>query len=76
MNIRYIRSHKAYYAIIIFFILMTLVHIVKPKLIYDETGAFRHFGVGYRNKTIIPIWMVSIVLAILSYLFVLVYSTL
>lgn len=74
MNIRFVRQHKAYSAIIIFLILMALVHIVKPKLIYDETGAFRNFGVGYRNKTIVPIWLVSIILAIMSYLFVLMYS--
>lgn len=74
MNIHYVRTHKAYCAIITFLISMALIHIVKPKLVYDNSGAFRHFGVGYRNKTILPIWMVSIILAIMSYLFVLIYS--
>ncbi len=74
MNIRFVRTHKAYCAIIVFLISMALVHTVKPKLVYDDAGGFRHFGVGYRNKTIIPIWLVSIILAILSYLFIIVYS--
>lgn len=74
MDIRFVRQHKAYCAVIIFLILMTLVHIVKPKLVYDELGSFRTFGVGYRHKTIVPIWIVSIIIAIMSYLFILIYS--
>jgi hypothetical protein len=31
-------------------------------------GSFREFGVGYKNKTVIPIWVVSIIIAILCYL--------
>jgi hypothetical protein len=35
---------------------------------YDEkNGSFRQFGVGYKNTTILPLWLVSIMLAILSY---------
>ena len=74
MNIHYVRTHRAFCAIIIFLICMSLILIVKPKLVYDNSGAFRHFGVGYRNKTIFPIWIVTIILAIMSYLFVLMYS--
>jgi hypothetical protein len=58
-------------AIILFIILFTVVHLVKPKIIYDKYGGFRNFGVGYRNKTVFPIWVISIILAILSYTFVL-----
>jgi hypothetical protein len=39
--------------------------------VYNEEGGFRPFGVGYRNKTVIPIWLVAIVLAIFSYVVVL-----
>jgi len=41
-----------------------------PHLLFEEDGSIRQFGVGFRKKTILPIWMVSIVLAILCYLFV------
>ena len=37
--------------------------------IYNEKGGFRQFGLGYKQKTVIPIWVVSIVLAIACYLF-------
>jgi hypothetical protein len=41
---------------------------MQPGFLYDSDGSFRVFGVGYRHKTVIPIWVVSIVLAILCYL--------
>ncbi len=46
---------------------------MKPRLLYDTDGSFRQFGVGYRHKTVIPIWLVSIILAIFSYIAVLYY---
>lgn len=60
-------------AIILFIILFCIVHVTKPAFIYKTDGSLREFGVGYRNKTILPIWLLSIILGILSYLFVLYY---
>jgi hypothetical protein len=60
--------YKLHFAIVLFLIFFTTIHMIKPKLLYDDNGGFREFGVGYRNKTVIPIWIVSIVLAILCYL--------
>lgn len=57
-------------AIIAFIILFSVIHYLKPALIYNEHGGFRHFGLGYKQKTVIPIWVVSIVLAIMCYLLV------
>jgi hypothetical protein len=48
---------------------------MQPAFLYDRNGALREFGLGKKNKTIIPIWLVSLVLAIFSYLFVLYYLT-
>jgi len=64
----FIRYHKLNVTIFLFLVLFTLVHLLKPGLVYEKDGSFRDFGVGYRHKTVIPIWVVSIVLAILSYL--------
>jgi len=69
----FIRHYKLNIAILLFLILFSIVHFSKPKLFYNADGSFREFGVGYRNKTVIPIWVVAIVLAILSYLSVLYY---
>jgi hypothetical protein len=38
---------------------------------YTKEGGFRPFGVGYKHKTVVPIWIVAIILAIFSYLAVL-----
>ena len=35
----------------------------------------REFGIGYKNKTILPIWLLSLVLGICSYLVVMYYVT-
>jgi hypothetical protein len=64
----FVRYHKLNVIIFLFLILFTLVHLLKPGFIYDKDGSFREFGVGYRHKTVIPIWVVSIILAILSYI--------
>ena len=69
----YIRRHKLAVAIFIFVILFLAIHSAKPSMLYTPDGGFRQFGVGYKQKTIIPIWLVAIVLAIFSYLGVLYY---
>lgn len=68
-----VRQYKTNFAILLFLISFTLFHYLKPGFAYGKDGEFRQFGLGYRNKTVIPIWGVSIVFAILSYLAVLLY---
>ena len=46
---------------------------IKPACFYNRDGSIREFGVGYRNKTILPIWLLSLVLGILCYLVVMYY---
>lgn len=66
-----LRIYKVQFAILIFLILFTLYHYVKPGISYDLNGAFRPFGIGFKHKTVVPIWVVAIIVAILSYTFVL-----
>ena len=69
----FVYKNKVNSAIILFLVLISIIHNMQPGLIYDDKGVFREFGVGFRHKTIIPIWLVSIILGFLSYLFVLSY---
>jgi len=69
----FVRYHKLSISIIIFLILFSIIHMMKPTMLYNDDGSFRQFGVGYRHKTVIPIWGVSMVIAIFSYLFVMYY---
>lgn len=61
--------NRLVYSILLFLALFSIVHFLKPGLIYNEQGGFRQFGIGYKHKTVIPIWTFSIVLAIACYLF-------
>jgi hypothetical protein len=75
LNRKFVRANKVNVAIVLFLICFITIHTLKPTLIYDEDGGFRPFGVGYRHKTIVPIWIVAIILGIFSYLTVLYYIT-
>ena len=72
---RFVRFHKLSVALVIFLVLMGILHTVKPALVYDRQGRFREFGLGYRNCTVFPIWLMSVLLAIFSYAAVLWYVT-
>ena len=54
-------------AIVLFLALFSLFHWIKPGFAYNDLGGFRPFGLGYKNKTIFPVWVVVIILAIFSY---------
>ena len=69
----FVRQNKTYIAIFIFVLLFTVFHLIKPSFAYGRDGEFRQFGVGYKNKTVIPVWLISIIIATLSYLAVLFY---
>ena len=74
MSIRsFIRKHIISFAIIIFISIYLVIHKLKPAFIYNKDGTLRQFGMGYRHKTILPMWLIVIILSILSYLVVLYY---
>jgi hypothetical protein len=57
-------------AVFIFLVFFGIINAFRPSIIYNKDLSFRRFGIGYKNKTVIPIWMLSIVLAILVYVLV------
>ena len=69
--IYFVRSNRLIIAISLFIIFFSLLHTIKPACIYNEDGGFRPFGLGYRHKTVLPIWIAAIIIAIFSYLVVL-----
>jgi uncharacterized membrane protein YozB (DUF420 family) len=69
------RNNKVLVSIIIFLVIFTIIQMIKPSFLYNNDGSIRDFGVGYKNKTILPLWLFSIILGILTYLFVLYYLT-
>lgn len=70
---QFVRDNVTLVSIIVFLILYSLIQMNRPAIFYNIDGSIRDFGVGYKNKTILPIWLLSIILGILSYLAVLYY---
>ena len=65
-----IRNNLAGSAIVLYIIVFMLVQYATPSFLYNEDVSLREFGIGYSSKTVLPIWIVAIVLGILSYLLV------
>ena len=75
MNRNWIKNNITTSSIIVFFVLYLVIIMCKSSLIYNKDGSLRDFGVGQSRKTITPIWLVSILIAIVSYMAVLFYLT-
>ena len=73
MNRTYIRENITLISIILFVFMFGLIVMLKPAFLYNKDGSIREFGVGYKNKTILPIWLLSLILGIFSYLIVMFY---
>jgi hypothetical protein len=69
------RNNTTLVSIVIFLVIFGFVQVMKPSFLYNNDGSLREFGVGYKNKTILPLWLFSIVLGILTYVLVLYYLT-
>jgi hypothetical protein len=69
----YIRENITLVAVILFVIIFGTIQIMKPACFYNRDGSIREFGIGYRNKTILPIWLLSLLLGIVCYLAILYY---
>lgn len=69
----FIRDNITLVSVVLFIIIFGSIQMMKPACFYNRDGSIREFGVGYRNKTILPIWLLSLVLGILCYLAVMYY---
>lgn len=62
-------------AIAVFCIIYAALFYMKPAFLYTPDGELKSFGVGYSRRTILPMWLVAILLGICSYLWVHYYTT-
>ena len=69
----FIQKNNISSAIITFIIIFVVFITVKPHFLFNKKGDLRNFGLGKTNSTILPIWLLVIILAILSYLLILCY---
>ena len=65
-------SNRLFMILMVYFIAYGLILWFKPGIVFDPSKkGLRSFGVGYKNTTILPLWVISILLAIFSYFIVL-----
>ena len=71
----FISNHVTVVSIVLFIIIFYLIKIMKPAFLFKSDGSMREFGIGYKNKTILPLWLLAIIVSMLCYLGVLYYVT-
>ena len=71
MNKIFIRQNIHYLSIILYFIIFSILVTSKPAIICNEDGSIKQFGIGYQNKSVIPMWLTVILVSIFSYLIIL-----
>lgn len=59
---------QAYASISLFVSMFLLISYIKPSFLFLPDGSIREFGIGRQKTTVIPIWLIVLVLAFLSYL--------
>ena len=69
----FIRNNVPLISIILFLFFFILLIVSKPPLVFNKNGLPRDFGLGNTNKTIVPLWLSVIILAILSYFAIIYY---
>jgi hypothetical protein len=72
---RWMRHNKISIAILVYIILFGFINILTPAFMYNSDGSLKEFGIGYRKKTIIPVWLISILVAIVAYFSVVYYTS-
>jgi hypothetical protein len=68
MNRLFLKKYVLVISIMLFLITFYILHRIKPSFLYKKNGDLRAFGIGYKEKTIIPLWLIAIILPILCYI--------
>jgi quinol-cytochrome oxidoreductase complex cytochrome b subunit len=68
-----VKKNILLFTVILFLSLFSFFVYFKPNTVFDKDGSPLNFGLGYTKKTILPIWLIVIIISIISYLFILFY---
>ena len=67
----FIKKHCVSFSIVLFVFLFFFIQTLQPTFLYKYDGSLRDFGIGTKNKTILPIWLFAFILAVFCYIIVL-----
>ena len=65
-----IKQFKVNIAIIVFMGVFYLAYKSKSSLFFNNDGSLKQFGVGYKHKTVVPLWLFAILSGIVVYIVV------
>lgn len=70
-----VQNNIPLYSILLFIIFYGGILSVKPSFLYNKNGSLRDFGIGFSKKTILPVWLFSILLSIVAYFLIFYYAS-
>ena len=70
LNRNFVRKNIVGFSIIVFVLAYVVIITYQPSFLYNEDGSLRTFGIGYKHKTVVPMWFVVIAMAIFSYMII------
>lgn len=76
LNRAFLRNNISTISILLFFAIYSIIIYLRPGFLYNNDGSLRQFGLNNNKKTIIPIWLLVILIAIISYFIMLYYLAL
>ena len=67
----FIKNNICFFSIICFLIIYISIVKIKPLFLFNKDGSLKQFGLGYKNRSVLPLWLIAIVGGIFSYLIIL-----
>ena len=65
------RTHTLLASISLFLVLYAMLCKASPSFAFDSKGRAKQFGIGIKRRTVTPVWLVAVLIAIASYVIVL-----
>ena len=70
---KYIENNITGSSIVLFVIIFILINTYKPGFLYNSDGSLREFGLNNTKKTIIPVWLLTLIISMICYVVILYY---
>ena len=65
-----ISHHKIQLSILLYTFTIATIWVIKPSILFNENGDLKEFGINRFNKTVLPFWIVVILVSVISYFIV------
>ena len=62
MFIAFVKNNITLVAVALFVLSFSLIMSFKPGFLFNKDGSIRNFGLGYKKKTVIPLWFITIII--------------